>query len=198
MTGKRPFDFVCATLGLLVFGPLMLAVAAWVKADSQGPVLFRQVRIGRYGRPFRIFKFRTMVTDAEKHGGQITPDDDCRITRCGKWLRKLKLDELPQLLNVLRGEMSLVGPRPEVPRYVEMYTPEQRQVLECTPGITDPASVHYRNEGQILSRSACPEETYVKEIMPEKIRLNLEYARTATLWSDTRVIVRTLFCLIGK
>jgi lipopolysaccharide/colanic/teichoic acid biosynthesis glycosyltransferase len=169
-----------------------------VKRSSPGPVFFRQVRVGRYGKPFRIYKYRTMVVDAERAGGQITPNNDNRITPLGHKLRKTKLDELPQLFNVLRGEMSLVGPRPEVPRYVEMYTPEQRRVLDLPPGITDPASIRYKDEGEVLAASQNPEETYVQEIMPEKIRLNLEYAERATILTDIGIIFRTLASIADR
>lgn len=168
-----------------------------IKLDDKGPVFFRQERVGYKGRPFRIWKFRTMVVDAEKIGKPLTVGRDPRITRVGYWLRKFKLDELPQLFNVLVGEMSLVGPRPEVPKYVALYTPEQRKVLDLVPGITDPASIKYRDESEILGRSPDPDRTYLEEIMPEKIRLNLEYAAHATVWSDFIIVLKTLFRVFG-
>ncbi len=189
---KRAFDAAGALAGLLVLWPVFAVVAAAVKADDRGPVFFRQERIGRGGKPFRIWKFRTMVTDAESRGGQLTVGRDPRITRVGAWLRRTKLDELPQLLNVLAGEMSLVGPRPEVERYVRLYTPEQRRVLEMPPGITDPASLRYVDESEVLGRADDPHRAYVEQIMPDKIRLNLEYAGRATLLSDFGVLLRTV------
>lgn len=194
---KRAFDLFWSLSGLAVLSPLFLLIALLVKLEDRGPVFFRQERVGHRGRSFRIWKFRTMVVDADRMGRPLTVGRDPRITRVGYWLRKFKLDELPQLINVVRGEMSLVGPRPEVPRYVALYTLEQRKVLELVPGITDPASIRYRNESEVLARSPDPERTYIEEVMPEKIRLNLEYARRATLWSDFVVIVRTLARLWG-
>ena len=195
MTLKRGFDLLVAVPGLIVLSPLFGLIVVRIKLDSRGPALFRQIRVGRHGKQFKICKFRTMVVDAERHGAQITPDNDIRITRSGRILRKLKLDELPQLLNVVCGEMSLVGPRPEVPIYVERYTPEQRAVLDLIPGITDPASIRYRDEGKLLADSACPDEMYVRIIMPEKIRLNLEYGRRANLVTDMMILLRTVACV---
>ncbi len=172
--------------------PLFLVVAISIKLDDGGPVFFRQERVGQGGKHFRIWKFRTMVVNAEKIGRQITVGRDPRITRVGHWLRKYKLDELPQLFNVLSGDMTLVGPRPEVPRYVALYTPEQRAVLDLLPGITDPASVRYRHESELLAQSNDPERTYIEEIMPEKIRINLAYAEHASLLRDFWVILQTL------
>jgi len=194
---KRLFDLFWSILGLLILWPLFLVVALLIKLDDKGPVFFRQERVGYKGRPFRIWKFRTMVVDAEKIGKPLTVGRDPRITRVGYWLRKFKLDELPQLFNVLVGEMSLVGPRPEVPKYVALYTPEQRKVLDLVPGITDPASIKYRDESEILGRSPDPDRTYLEEIMPEKIRLNLEYAAHATVWSDFIIVLKTLFRVFG-
>ena len=192
---KRVFDLFWAILGLAVIWPLFVLVALLIKLGDRGPVSFRQQRIGYKGRPFHIRKFRTMVLNAEQLGKPLTVGQrDPRITPTGYWLRRFKLDELPQLLNVLAGEMSLVGPRPEVPRYVALYTPEQRLVLGLVPGITDPASIEYRHESAMLAAVPDPEQTYVKEIMPVKIRINLEYAKTSTLWSDFAVIVKTLSC----
>lgn len=189
---KRVFDLFWTVPGLIILSPVFLCIALWIKLDDGGPIFFKQERVGQSGQLFRIWKFRTMVVDAEKHGRQLTVGRDPRITRAGYWLRKFKLDELPQLLNVLRGEMSLVGPRPEVPRYVALYTPEQRKVLDLVPGITDPASIRYRNESELLALSDNPEHTYITEIMPEKIRLNLAYAQQATVWRDFKVILQTL------
>ncbi len=193
---KRLFDLFWALLGLLLLWPLFLLVALLIKLDDRGPVFFRQQRVGRDGAPFRIWKFRTMVTDAERRGRQITVGRDPRITRIGALLRAGKLDELPQLLNVLSGEMSLVGPRPEVPRYVALYTPEQQRVLALTPGITDPASIEYRDENDLLAQSPDPDRTYVNDVMPAKIRLNLAYADHASVAGDFLVILNTLAKLV--
>jgi lipopolysaccharide/colanic/teichoic acid biosynthesis glycosyltransferase len=190
--GKRAVDIAGAAIGLLVLSPVLVLIGAVVALADGGPVFFRQERVGAGGRCFRMWKFRTMVVDAERRGGQLTVGRDPRVTAVGHWLRRLKLDELPQLLNVLRGEMSLVGPRPEVPRYVALYTAEQREVLRLVPGITDPASIRYRDESEELARAADPEWTYVERIMPEKIRLNLEYAARATRWSDLMVVLATV------
>jgi lipopolysaccharide/colanic/teichoic acid biosynthesis glycosyltransferase len=189
---KRVFDLFWTLLGLALLWPLFIVIAVWVKVEDGGPVFFRQERVGHRGQPFRIWKFRTMVIDAEKVGRQITVGQDPRITRAGRWMRKTKLDELPQLLNVLAGEMSLVGPRPEVPKYVALYTEAQRQVLDLVPGITDEASIKYRNESCLLARSDDPECLYIEEIMPAKIALNLSYAQRATTLRDVGVIIRTV------
>lgn len=190
---KRLFDIVCAAIGLLLLSPLLLAVAAWIKLDSAGPVMFRQERVGRLGRTFRIHKFRTMRVDAPRLGPQITIGEDARITRSGRWLRATKVDELPQLWDVLRGAMSLVGPRPEVPRYVAMYPAELREVvLSVRPGITDPASLSFRNESELLAKAADPEREYVEVVMPMKLRLAADYVRNASLGGDIRLILATL------
>ena len=190
---KRLFDLLCAGIGLLLLSPLLAVVAVWVKLDSPGPVMFRQERVGRFGRTFRIHKFRTMRVDAPKLGPQITVGDDARITRSGRWLRASKVDELPQLWDVLRGAMSLVGPRPEVPHYVAMYPAELREVvLSVRPGITDPASLSFRNESELLARAEDPEREYVEVVMPMKLRLAADYVRNASLGGDIRLILATL------
>lgn len=189
---KRAFDLFWSMLGLAVLFPLLALTALLVKLEDGGPIFFRQVRIGRGGRPFRIWKFRTMVVDAERQGRSITVGRDPRITRTGHHLRNTKLDEMPQLLNVLVGEMSFVGPRPEVPRYVELYTEAQRTILALRPGITDLASIKYRNESELLAEAADPDETYVQVIMPDKLRINQAYAAQSGLWSDVLVILATL------
>ncbi|WP_431101831.1 sugar transferase [Roseateles noduli] len=190
---KRLFDILCAGVGLLLLSPLLLAVAVWVKLDSRGPVMFRQERVGRFGRSFRIHKFRTMRVDAPTLGPQITIGDDARITRSGRWLRASKVDELPQLWDVLRGAMSLVGPRPEVPRYVALYPAELRAlVLSVRPGITDPASLSFRNESELLAQAEDPEREYVEVVMPMKLRLAADYVRNASLGGDIRLILATL------
>ena len=195
--GKRAFDLAASGLGLLVLAPVFAFIALAIRFDSPGPVFYRQERVGRGGKPFLIFKFRTMQVDADRVGGPLTVGGDPRITRAGRFLRKGKLDELPQLLNVVRGEMSLVGPRPEVPKYVALYTPEQREVLEVRPGITDPASIEFRDENELLEGSSDPEALYVSEILPRKLGLNLEYARGAGFFYDIRVILATLRCLLS-
>lgn len=189
---KRVLDIVGAALGLVLLWPLFLVIAVAILLEDGRPVFFVQDRIGRGGRPFRMLKFRTMVTGAERRGREITVGGDPRITRVGRILRSAKLDELPQLVNVLRGEMRLVGPRPEVPRYVLLYTPSQRAVLALVPGITDPASLRYYDESAELAQASDPERLYVDEIMPEKIRLNLEYASRATVWSDLGIVLATV------
>jgi len=200
MNAKRVFDLVFTVPGLIVLLPFFIIIAVWVKMDSPGSVFYRQERVGRSGQLFRIYKFRTMGVDADKIGRAITVGEDPRITRSGVLLRKYKLDELPQLINVVKGQMSLVGPRPEVPRYVNMYTAEQRAVLELMPGITDPASIKYRNENELLAAATDadgmevdPEYIYVHEIMPDKIKINLDYAARANVVSDFGIIIRTIF-----
>lgn len=189
---KRSFDLTASVGGLLVLSPLMLLIAALVKAEDGGTVFFTQERIGRGGRPFRMWKFRTMAPNAEDFGLQLTVTGDRRITRVGACLRRLKLDELPQLFNVLTGDMTMVGPRPEVPKYVAMYTPEQRSVLELEPGITDRASIIFADESALLAEAADPERYYIEYVVPEKIRLNLEYAECATPLRDLAVVIETL------
>jgi lipopolysaccharide/colanic/teichoic acid biosynthesis glycosyltransferase len=189
---KRAFDLLLAVPGLIVISPVLLIAACAIFFDDGGPVFFKQVRVGRDGKLFKIWKYRTMVVNAEKSGGQLTVGGDRRVTRVGKLLRKTKLDELPQLFNVIAGEMSMVGPRPEVPRYVEMYAEGQRQVLALNPGITDEASIKYRAESEVLAQSTDPERTYVEELMPEKIELNMQYARHASMATDIMVILRTI------
>lgn len=194
---KRAFDLFWAGTGLLLLWPVFLVLAAAIRLDDGGPALFRQERVGHRGVPFRIWKFRTMRRDAEKEGALTVGEDD-RITRVGALLRRTKLDELPQLVNVARGEMSLVGPRPEVPRYVGHYTEAQRRVLGLVPGITDPASTAYRDESAELGESEDPERLYVETILPAKIRLNLEYAAGASVWTDTVQILKTLGSLYAS
>ena len=188
---KRAFDIVVAGLALLLLAPLLVALGLWVRLASPGPALFRQERVGRFGRTFRIHKFRTMVDGAP--GPQITVGADARITRAGAWLRARKLDELPQLIDVLAGDMSLVGPRPEVPRYVALYPAALRdKVLSVRPGITDPVSLQMADESARLARAADPEREYVEVLMPAKLREAAAYAERATLWSDLQVLARTL------
>lgn len=190
---KRAFDVTVSLVGLIIFFPLLVLVAIMIKLDSAGPIFFRQERIGMQFRPFRIFKFRTMVHDAAAKGGLITFGRDPRITRVGWILRKTKTDELPQLINVLKGDMSLVGPRPEVALYVQAFQKEYEEILKVRPGITDLASLKYRNEEAILGHSDHPEEEYVKRVLPDKIKLAKEYIRRSSLMFDLSVICRTVF-----
>ena len=192
---KRALDLVGAGVGVVLLAPLFALVAVAIKAGDGGPVFYRQRRVGRNGREFRIWKFRTMVVDAERAGPPLTAGEDPRVTRVGAVLRRFKLDELPQLLNVLVGEMSLVGPRPEVARYIAYYTPSERLILRHVPGITDPASLVYADEAALLAGAADPERIYLRQIMPEKIRLSMRYARSATVLSDMMVILQTLHLL---
>ena len=196
LIAKRAMDIAISAAALCVLWPVFLLIALAIVIDDPGPVFYRQVRVGRGGRPFRIFKFRTMVVDADKKGLSITVGRDSRITRVGAFLRKTKLDELAQLLNVLCGQMSFVGPRPEVPRYVELYTPYQRQVLLVRPGITDYASIAYRNENDLLAGADDPEKMYIETIMPDKIELNMKYLREISPLADLRMILKTVIAVI--
>jgi lipopolysaccharide/colanic/teichoic acid biosynthesis glycosyltransferase len=197
--GKRLFELLGAAVALLFLAPLMLGVALAIKLDSRGPVLFRQERVGRHGRPFRIHKFRTMEVDAERRGPLVTVGADPRVTRVGAALRRRRLDELPQLIDVLKGDMSLVGPRPEVPRYVATYPPDLRErVLSVRPGITDPASLEFIDEADLLARADDPEREYVEVILPRKLRCSADYAAHATLHTDLVVIGRTLRALVSR
>lgn len=195
---KRLFDAMISTIGLMMLAPVLVAVAVAIKAESAGPVFYRGLRAGRYGKPFRIFKFRTMVMNAHKIGGPSSSADDPRITRVGGFLRRYKLDELPQLLNVLIGEMSLVGPRPEVLQYVAMFSTEEKAILSVAPGITDWASIANSDEGARLAGSPDPEKTYLEEIRPEKIRLQLEYVRGHSFGTDMRILLETFKVLLFK
>ena len=199
---RRALDLLIAIPVTILLLPVFALIAVWIKLDSRGPAFFLQERVGRGGLPFRIFKFRTMVVDAEKRGTQITIGRDPRITRSGHFLRKHRFDELPQLLNVIKGEMSIVGPRQEVPRYVAMYTDEQRRILAYRPGITSPASIEFSNENDLLAQHldstnpTDPEIFYRTQLMPAKIGKDLLYSRQATVWSDCAVIAQTLARLL--
>ena len=195
--GKRIIDTVGALVGLVITSPVLLLCAVAVRLDSRGPVFFRQRRVGQYGRTFQIFKFRTMFDSTDKNGSKLTAFGDARITKVGKILRMTKLDEIPQLVNVVRGEMSLVGPRPEVPEYTEKYTLKERKVLEVRPGITGPASLAYIDEEQILAAAADRERFYVNTIMRRKLRFDLAYCRNVCLLGDARIIIRTGGSLVG-
>ena len=197
LAAKRAMDIVVSAAALCVLWPVLALIALAIVVDDPGPVFYRQVRVGRGGRPFRIFKFRTMVVDADRKGLSITVGRDSRITRVGAFLRKTKLDELAQLLNVLAGQMSFVGPRPEVPRYVELYTPYQRQVLLVRPGITDYASIAYRNENDLLAGAKDPERMYIETVMPDKIELNMKYLREISPLTDVRLMLRPVLAVIA-
>lgn len=191
--GKRLFDWFASSIGLLLLSPALLLLALWIKLDSPGPVFFRQERVGLGGKLFRIHKFRTMVANAEKLGLQITVGVDNRVTRVGAWLRYYKLDELPQLLDVWQGNMSIVGPRPEVPGFVACYPPDIRDlVLSVRPGITDRASIEYKNENEVLGHAADPYQAYVAEVLPIKLRYYVEYVANRSLMGDIAIIFATL------
>lgn len=193
MIVKRVFDLFFALSGIVVLLPVFVCLAVWIKLDSTGPIFFRQERIGRFGKSFWIFKMRTMCMDAEAKGRQITVGEDSRITRSGRFIRRYKLDELPQLLNIVLGDMSLVGPRPEVPRYVALYpTAVREQILSVPPGITDYASIEYKDENVILGAAADPERVYIEEVMPVKLQYYQRYVAERSLWVDFKLIVRTL------
>ena len=196
LIAKRAMDIVLSACALAILWPLLLLIALAIWIDDPGPVFYRQVRVGRNGKTFRIFKFRSMVMDADKKGLAITVGRDSRITRVGAVLRKTKLDELAQLLNVFLGQMSFVGPRPEVPKYVELYTPYQRQVLLVRPGITEYASIAYRNENDLLAGAPNPEAMYIEQIMPDKIELNMKYLREISPLADIRLILKTIVAVI--
>jgi len=192
---KRIFDIILASVGLFFFLPILLGIAWVIRRGNNGPVFYRGERVGLHGKIFRIFKFRTMVVNADNIGGPSTADDDPRITHIGKYLRKYKLDELPQLINVLKGDMSIVGPRPEVKHYVDMYTEEEKEILTVRPGITDWASIWNSDEGAVLAGSPDPEKTYMEKIRPEKIRLQLKYVREQSFWIDLKIIFQTLLAI---
>ncbi len=193
MRVKRVFDLVLSLAGIVLLAPLFFAVAVWIRLDSPGPVFFRQVRVGRFGKPFRIFKFRTMRVDSETMGPRITAGEDTRITQAGRILRRYKLDELPQLVNVALGQMSLVGPRPEVPHYVALYPGDVRErVLSVPPGITDYASIEFRDESALLRYSQDPESTYINEIMPAKLKYYEQYVRNRSFSVDLKLLLETL------
>jgi len=196
---KRIFDIIVSFLGLILFFPLFLIISILIKINSPGPVFHRGIRIGRFGKQFRIFKFRTMIPGAEKLGGPSTPADDSRLTKIGKFLKKYQLDELPQLINVLKGEMSLVGPRPEVPSEIESLDPEIRKIiLSVKPGMTSLATLANPHEGEILRGSKDPHKTYCEKIKPEKIKLNLEYVKKKSLLLDIKIIIKTFFIAVLK
>lgn len=192
----RFFDFILSLVGLVVLAPIFIVLAIWIKIDSKGPVFYKQVRVGQNGIDFGLFKFRSMVVDADKKGLITVGGRDPRITRSGYFIRKYKLDELPQLINVLVGDMSLVGPRPEVRKYVELYDDDQNKVLSVKPGITDYASIEYMDENEILGKSTDPEKTYIEEIMPEKIKHNMKYIKNRSLMEYFKIIFLTVLKII--
>ncbi len=193
---KRLFDIVASALGLVVLSPLFLILAIWIKLDSKGPVFYRQERVGRHNKDFRIFKFRTMCLGADSGSLMTIGDKDVRVTRLGYYIRKFKLDELPQLINVLVGDMSFVGPRPEVRHYVDYWTPEQMHVLDVRPGITDMASIKFRNENELMAKAEDPEKYYIEVIMQEKLKMYLEYVQNHSFWGDIGLIFRTLWSIV--
>lgn len=188
---KRCFDIVCSTIGLVLLCPLFIGVAIWIKLDSEGPVFYRQVRVGRNNVDFRIFKFRSMLVNSDKKGLITVGGKDARVTTAGYYIRKYKIDELPQLINVFVGDMSFVGPRPEVRKYVDLYTTEQLHVLDVRPGITDAASIKYRNENDLLAAQSNPEQYYIQVVMQDKLRINLEYVASHTFIGDIKLILET-------
>ena len=191
MNTKRGFDLFWSVIGLIFLSPLLIVLALSIKLSDGGPILYRARRVGLRGKVFFLYKFRTMVVDADRKGAAITGKDDSRVTPVGRFLRKTKLDELPQLFNVIRGQLSLVGPRPEDPRYTRLYDPEQRRILEIRTGITSPASLQFKDESSLLSGPDW-EETYVKKVLPRKIALDLEYFGSNTFWTDFLLILRTI------
>lgn len=195
---KRLFDITASGLGLLVLSPLFLILAVWIKLDSPGPVFYRQVRVGRGNKDFRLFKFRSMHVGSDKKGLITVGGHDPRVTRSGYYIRKYKLDELPQLINVFIGDMSLVGPRPEVRKYVDLYTPEQLHVLDVRPGITDMASIRYRNENELLEQAAEPEQYYRDVVMQDKLRINLEYVADHSFIKDLKIIFMTFKAIVTE
>jgi len=194
---KRIFDIVVALVGLVLFSPLLIAVSILIKLGSSGPIFYRAPRVGEDGRPFRMYKFRTMVAGADKIGPAITVDNDPRITRIGARLRRSRLDEIPQLINVLRGEMSMVGPRPEAPYYVDMYSPEQREVLMAKPGMTGPAQVAFRHEEELLSNPEMLDDEYMKIILPPKLAMDLKYIEQQSLGLNLKILCQTAWVLLA-
>ncbi|MBP9191145.1 MAG: sugar transferase [Ignavibacteria bacterium] len=195
---KRIFDIVFSISGLILLSPVLIVIAILIRFDSKGPVLYKQTRVGRNNKDFKLLKFRTMNPDSDSKGLLTVGGRDPRITKTGYYLRKFKLDEFPQLINVLYGEMSFVGPRPEVRKYVDLYTEDQKKVLDVSPGITDVASIKYKNENDLLEKAEDPEKYYIEKIMPDKIKLNLEYINERSFFKDFKVILRTLSAVISE
>ena len=195
---KRTFDIIASGCGLLVLSPLFIILAIWIKLDSRGPVFYKQIRVGQYNKDFMLYKFRSMRVGSDKKGLITVGNRDSRITRSGYFIRKYKLDEFPQLINVLIGDMSLVGPRPEVRKYVDLYTEEQLHVLDVKPGITDLASIRYRNENEILEKAVNPDEYYTNVVMQDKLKINLEYVANHSFWYDISLIFKTFWAIVSE
>lgn len=190
---KRLFDITASFFGILILSPLFIFISLWVGLSSKGGVFYKQIRVGRNNKDFKLYKFRSMRVNSDKQGLLTVGSKDSRITKAGYFIRKYKIDELPQLFNVLKGNMSFVGPRPEVRRYVDLYSEEQMKVLSVRPGITDPASIKYRNENDILSSASNPEEYYIQHIMPDKLKINIDYINKRTFVKDIKIIFQTIF-----
>lgn len=190
---KRLFDITASFFGILILSPLLIFIGLWVGLSSKGGVFYKQIRVGRNNKDFKLYKFRSMRVNSDKQGLLTVGSKDSRITKAGYFIRKYKIDELPQLINVLKGDMSFVGPRPEVRRYVDLYSEEQMKVLSVRPGITDPASIKYRNENDILSSASNPEQYYIQHIMPDKLKINIDYINTRTFFKDIKIIFQTIF-----
>ena len=196
--GKRFFDLICSFVGFIILSPLLVLVAIFIKLDSKGPIFFFQERMGKDGKIFKLIKFRSMHVDPVQEKKGFTPGDRSRITKVGKFIRKTKIDELPELINVIKGDMSLVGPRPEVPNYKHIYTGKYKEILSLKPGITDPASIKYKDEEEILAKYDNPEEIYVNRILPDKLEMNLRYKDNITFFNDLRIILATIASLLFK
>jgi lipopolysaccharide/colanic/teichoic acid biosynthesis glycosyltransferase len=190
---KRLFDITASFFGIIILSPLLIFIGLWVGLSSKGGVFYKQIRVGKNNKDFKLYKFRSMRVNSDKQGLLTVGSKDSRITKAGYFIRKYKIDELPQLFNVLKGDMSFVGPRPEVRRYVDLYSEEQMKVLSVRPGITDPASIKYRNENDILSSASNPEEYYIQHIMPDKLKINIDYINTQTFIKDIKIIFQTIF-----
>mgnify|MGYP000666363737 FL=1 len=188
---KRIFDIVSSLIALVIFSPLIIIISLWIALDSRGGVFYRQIRVGKNQKEFGLYKFRSMRPNSDK-AGQITVGNDSRVTKVGKFIRKFKIDEVPQLINILKGDMSVVGPRPEVPKYVNMYSEEQLKVLSVLPGLTDYASIEYLDEQKILGASEDPDKAYIEEVMPAKLKLNLKYIADRGFWLDIKLVFRTV------
>ena len=190
---KRLFDITASFFGIIILSPLLIFIGLWVGLSSKGGVFYKQIRVGKNNKDFKLYKFRSMRVNSDKQGLLTVGSKDSRITKAGYFIRKYKIDELPQLFNVLKGDMSFVGPRPEVRRYVDLYSKEQMKVLSIRPGITDPASIKYRNENDLLSSANNPEEYYIQHIMPDKLKINIDYINTQTFIKDIKIIFQTIF-----
>ena len=192
---KRVFDVISSLVALAIFSPIFIFISVWILIDSPGGVFYKQIRVGKNRKEFGLLKFRSMRPDSDR-SGQLTIGNDSRVTKVGKFIRKFKLDEVPQLINILKGEMSVVGPRPEVPKYVNLYINEQLHVLDVLPGLTDYASIEYLDEQKVLGASDDPEETYIKEVMPAKLALNLKYIQDRNFWLDIKLILKTISLIL--